>query len=214
MILYKFKLFFLLIILPLFLDAQSARDTNDNYTISVRYKELLDIDYRFKMILDDFIDNMPPNQQKSYILINIDGYITYRAQPRLIDSLYEDNIFQKGIYSFPYSIYIEDIDKESNNMLFITNFDEIYKYHYNGYEVVIVSPLHLRFPWLGPTVVEQYQISREVDNTSSYFSIYAISDYEVEKINYIKLYSQPSGVLLKKRYYEGKKKSDMLKEKQ
>ena len=214
MTLNKLNFFFLLIVFPFFLDAQSTRDTNNNYTISVRYKELLDIDYRFKIILDDFINNMPPNQQKSYILITINAYLTYRAQPRLIDSLYEDNIFQKGIYSFPYSIYIEGIDKESNNMLLITNYTEIYKYRYYGYEVVVVSPLHLSFPWLGSTMVEQYQISREVDNTSSYFSIYAIDDYEVKKINYIKLFSEPSGVLLKKKYYEDKKKSDMLKEKQ
>jgi hypothetical protein len=152
-------------------------------------------------------------QRTNFIFVKIYAYLTYRAQACLIDSLYQDNDFQKSIYSFPYDVYIESIRKESKNLLSITEFQQCYLYNYKGFEVVIVSPLQLKFPWLGSSVIKQFTISKIDDYTATYFSVYTIGDFEVAKRKYVKLYSQPSGVPLKKKYSFDKEKSDLLKSK-
>lgn len=210
-------LFFLLFVLPNSLNAQEVKNDTNSDTISIRFNELLDVDYRFKIILDDFIKHMPfsihRRQRTNFIFVDINAYLTYRAQAYLIDSLYQDNDFQKNIYSFPYGVYIESIRKESKNLLSITEFQQCYLYNYKGFDVIIVSPMQLKFPWLGSSVIKQFTVSKIDDYTATYFLVYTIGDFEVVKRKYIKLYSQPSGVPLEKKYFFDKEKSDLLKSK-
>ncbi|MDD2965232.1 MAG: hypothetical protein PHU33_14885 [Bacteroidales bacterium] len=209
------RLFLLFFIIPFFLKAQGVENKTNFDTIAIHFNELIDIDYRFKIILDDFIQQIPfrvhKHQRTSFIFVKIDAYLTYKAPTRLIDSLYQDNDFQKSIYPFPYSVYIESIKKESKKLLSISELQLCYLYNYMGFDVIFVSPMNLNFPWLGPSKIRQYFVSKTDDFTATYFSVYTIGDYEVVKRNYTKLYSTSSGVPLKNKYCFDKEKADLLK---
>lgn len=212
-----FSILFLLFVLPYSINAQKDKHGTNSDTISIRFNELLDIDYRFKIILDDFIKHMPfklhKHRRKNYIYVNINAYLTYRAPASLIDSLYQDNDFKKSIYLFPYDAYLGCIKKESREWLSIAEFQQSYLYNYKGFDVIIVSPLQLEFPWVGSSVTKQCVVPKNQDFSATYYSVYTIGDFEVIKRKYIKLYSQPSGVPLKKKYSFDKGKSDLLRRK-
>lgn len=210
-------IFIPLFILPFLIRAQEVKNDVCFDTITIKFTELLDVDYRLKMTLDDFIKNMPLSfhklQRTNFILIEINAYLTYKAQESLIDSLYKDNEFQEGVYLFPYAVYIESIRKKSKNLLTIAESQQCYQYKYRGFDVIIVTPLQLKFPWIGSYVNKKYVFSTKNDYTTTYYSVYTIGDFEVIKRKYIKLYSSPSGVPLQKKYYKDKEKTDLLKNK-
>lgn len=209
------KLIVILFILPFFLNAQEVKDSISSDKITIRFAKLIDVDYRFKIILDDFIQHMPSclrkPQETECIYIDINAYLTYKAHKSLIDSLYHDNDFQKGIYSFPYDVYIECLSKGSKKMLSVFESEHCYLFNYRGFDVAFVSSLQLKFPYLGSYIDKQYNYSIKDNCFKSYYSVYTIGDFEVIKRNYIKLYSQPSGVELQKKYLKDKEKSDLLR---
>jgi hypothetical protein len=73
--------------------------------------------------------------------------------------------------------------------------------------------MQLKFPWVGSSASKQYIVSKKEDFYKPNFSLYTIGDFEVVKRKYSKLYSKPSGVPLKRKYYFDKEKSDLLKSK-
>lgn len=211
----KDVLILLIVFQSLTIYAQEFDDYTGPDSISIELNELMDIDYKFKIIFDDFINNIPSNCQNlketSIISVIISAHVTFRPSDSLITLLYKDNEFEKGIFCFPYLVSLNAINVESRQLNYLTVYSNLYHINYKGYNIIITPELELRFPWVGSITNKNYYLSDQEIPCFEYFSVYKIGDYEVEKIEYIKLFSQPFGVPLKDKYFKDRAKSDSLR---
>jgi hypothetical protein len=211
----KTVLIFLFIVHFYTICAQEFGDYPRSDSISIELNELMDIDYRFKIIFDDFIDNIPSNCQNlketSILNVGISANTTFVPTDSLINSLYQYNEFEKGIYTFPYKVFILPIFLETNMLHALNGLKNCFYIYYRGYNIIIEPMFDLSFPWVGNIITKKYFLSNQETFFPDCFSTYRIGDYDVEKIKYIKLFSQPFGIPLKDKYFKDRAKSDSLR---